>query len=296
MKIGFVGAGVVGTSLAFLLSQNGINISGFLSRNLESAKKSAEFTQSSVFSSYEEVITNSDVIIISTNDNSIPEVVNNLSQYKEILKEKTFAHLSGALNLEVLNPLKDENNFIMVLHPIQTCPSVSSALELLPKSYFTLEGDEKAVEIGKEIVNKISGKYIVLNNIVRPLYHAACVVASNYLVALSKFSLLLLKESGFPFENYPDALIPLMEGTLKNIKEKGTTDALTGPIARGDVNTVKLHLENIKDPSLEELYKSLGKLTLEIAYEKGSFNNEKYFELEGILNGGKSNNSHTKEI
>nr|WP_235603422.1 Rossmann-like and DUF2520 domain-containing protein [Thermoanaerobacter sp. YS13] len=284
MKIGFVGAGVVGTSLAFLLSQNGINISGFLSRNLESAKKSAEFTQSSVFSSYQEVITNSDVIIISTNDNSIPEVVNNLSQYKEMLKEKTFAHLSGALNLEVLNPLKkDENNFIMVLHPIQTCPSVSSSLELLPKSYFTLEGDEKAVEIGKEIVNKISGKYIVLNNIVRPLYHAACVVASNYLVALSKFSLLLLKESGFPFENYPDALIPLMEGTLKNIKEKGTTDALTGPIARGDVNTIKLHLENIKDPSLEELYKSLGKLTLEIAYEKGSFNDEKYFELEGIL-------------
>jgi len=284
LKIGFVGAGIVGTSLAFLLSQNGINISGFLSRNLESAKKSAEFTQSSVFSSYEEVITNSDVIIISTNDNSIPEVVNNLSQYKEMFKEKTFAHLSGALNLEVLNPLKkDENNFIMVLHPIQTCPSISSALELLPKSYFTLEGDEKAVEIGKEIVNKISGKYIVLNNIVRPLYHAACVVASNYLVALSKFSFLLLKESGFPFENYPDALIPLMEGTLKNIKEKGTTDALTGPIARGDVNTIKLHLENIKDPSLEELYKSLGKLTLEIAYEKGSFNDEKYFELEGIL-------------
>ncbi|SHE46242.1 Predicted oxidoreductase, contains short-chain dehydrogenase (SDR) and DUF2520 domains [Thermoanaerobacter uzonensis DSM 18761] len=296
MKIGFVGAGIVGTSLAFLLSQNGINISGFLSRSLESAKKSAEFTQSSVFSSYEEVITNSDVIIISTNDNSIPEVVNNLSQYKEMLKEKTFAHLSGALNLEVLNPLKYENNFIMVLHPIQTCPSVSSALELLPKSYFTLEGDEKAVEIGKEIVNKISGKYIVLNNIVRPLYHAACVVASNYLVALSKFSLILLKKSGFPFENYPDALIPLMEGTLKNIKEKGTTDALTGPIARGDVNTVKLHLENIKDPSLEELYKSLGKLTLGIAYEKGSFNNEKYFELEGILNGGKSNNFHPKEI
>ena len=296
MKIAFVGAGVVGTSLAFLLSQNGINISGFLSRNLESAKKSAEFTQSSVFSSYQEIITNSDVIIISTNDNSIPEVVNNLSQYKEILKEKTFAHLSGALNLEVLNPLKDENNFIMVMHPIQTCPSILSALELLPKSYFTLEGDEKAVEIGKEIVNKISGKYIVLNNVNRPLYHAACVAASNYLVALSKFSLLLLKESGFPFENYPDALIPLMEGTLKNIKEKGTTDALTGPIARGDVNTVKLHLENIKNPSLEELYKILGKLTLEIAYEKGSFNNEKYFELEGILNGRKSNNSYTKEI
>lgn len=296
MRIGFVGAGVVGTSLAFLLSQNGINISGFLSRNLESAKKSAKFTQSSVFSSYEDVITSSDVIIISTNDSSISDVVNHLSQYRKTLEGKTFAHLSGALNLEVLNPLKSKNSFIMVLHPIQTCPSVSTALELLPKSYFTLEGDEKAVEVGKEIVNKISGKYIVLNNIVKPLYHAACVVASNYLVALSKFSLLLIKESGFPFENYPDALIPLMEGTLKNIKEKGTIDALTGPIARGDVNTVKLHLENIKDPSLKELYKSLGKLTLEIAYEKGSFKDEKYFELEGILNGGKSNNSHTKEI
>ncbi|AIS51660.1 hypothetical protein TKV_c04580 [Thermoanaerobacter kivui] len=285
MKIGFVGAGIVGTSLAFLLSKSGTDVSGFLSRSFESAKRSATLTKTTAFSCYEELLKNSDVIIISTNDSSISDVVNKLLEHKDMLKEKIFCHLSGALSLEVLHPLNLEGGYIMVMHPIQTCPSFDAALELLPKSYFTLEGCEKAVKIGKEIVNKISGKYIVVENINKPLYHAACVVASNYLVALSKLSLLLLKESGFPFEEYSDALIPLMEGTLKNIKEKGINGALTGPIARGDVNTVELHLKNIQDQNLINLYKNLGKLALEISYEKGNLSKEKYFELEGILNG-----------
>lgn len=286
MRIGFVGAGKVGTGLAFLLSQKGIDISGFISRNSSSATFSASFTNSNVFTSYEELLKNSDVVIISTNDSSIPEVVKNLSNFKDLLlKEKTFIHLSGALSLDTLSPLKSEKTFIMVMHPVQTCSSIEAAIELLPKSYFTLEGDEKALEIGKKIVNKISGKYVIVRNINKPLYHAACVVASNYLIALTKFSLQLLKESGFPLEEHPEVLLPLMEGTLKNIKEKGINEALTGPIARGDTNTVNLHLENIKNPFSKEVYKKLGKLALEIAREKGNLENKKYLELEGILNG-----------
>lgn len=284
MKVGFIGAGVVGTSLGFLLSENGANVSGFLSKSFESAQKAAMLTNTQTFRSYEEILKNTDVVIISTNDSSISDVVNELLDCKNMIEGKVFAHLSGAVSIDILYPLKCELAHTMVMHPIQTCPSFDAAINLLPKCYFTLEGDEQALNCGKSIVEKIGAKFIVLNNINKPLYHAACVAVSNYLVALMKFGDELLKESGFPYSEYPDALIPLMEGTLKNLKEKGVLASLTGPIARGDINTVKLHIQNIKDKNLIKLYKALGRMALEIARSKASLCREKYLELEGILN------------
>lgn len=284
MKVGFIGAGVVGTSLGFLLSKNGANVSGFLSKSFESAQKAAMLTKTRAFRSYDDVLKSSDVIIISTDDSSISDVVNKLIDYKGMIKGKVFAHLSGAVSIDILYPLKCELGHTMVMHPIQTCPSFDAAINLLPKCYFTLEGDEQALVFGKAIVKKISAKFIVINNINKPLYHAACVAVSNYLVALAKFGVELFKESGFPYSEFPDALIPLMEGTLKNLKENGILASLTGPISRGDVNTIKLHLQNIKDKNLIKVYKSLGRVALEIAYSKKIFSEEKRLELEEVLN------------
>lgn len=284
MKVGFIGAGVVGTSLGFLLSKSGVNVSGFLSKSFESAQKAAILTKTCIFRSYDEILKSSDVVIISTNDSSISDVVNKLLDCKNMIEGKVFAHLSGAASIDILNPLKYEMGYTMVLHPIQTCPSFDAAINLLPKCYFTLEGDEEALIFGKAIVEKISAKSIVVNSINKPLYHAACVAVSNYLIALARFGNELLKESGFPCSKYPDALVPLMYGSLKNIEEKGISDALTGPIARGDVNTVELHLKNIKGKNHIKLYKLLGMMALEIATNKKNLGEEKYIKLEELLN------------
>jgi predicted short-subunit dehydrogenase-like oxidoreductase (DUF2520 family) len=285
LKIGFIGAGKVGCGFGFLLSKNNVYVSGYLSKNIESAKYAAVLTKSAYYDNYDAILKDSDVIIISTNDTSIDDVVQELIKYKHLIKDKVFAHLSGAITLKILNSISEIGGHGMVIHPVQTCPSINAAISLLPESYITIEGDSIAINIGKYLAEKIGAKPIIISDINKPLYHAACVVVSNYLVTLTQAGLTILKSSGFPVEKYPDVLIPLMEGTLKNINEKGCLNSLSGPVARGDTDTIKLHLENISEEEILKLYKTLGKMTLNIASKIENFPYNKYNEMEDIFNG-----------
>lgn len=279
MKVGFVGAGKVGTGLGILLTNSSIKVSGYLSRNLSSSLKSSSLTNSAAFLKYEDIINASDVIIISTKDDCIKSIVEEILKYKSIIKNRIFAHLSGSISIDVLKPL-EEYGHTMVLHPVQTCPSIEAAVSLLPESYFTVEGDDIAVDAGINIAKAIGAKPIVIDSINKPLYHAACVIASNYLVTLIEAANELLKASNFPIEKYPDLLLPLIHGTLKNISERGCEASLSGPIARCDIETVKKHVENIKDDEILKLYKAMGNVTIKFFKNSGD---EKIAELEEIF-------------
>lgn len=279
MKVGFIGAGKIGTGLGILLSHSSIKVSGYLSRNVNSSLNASSLTNSAAFSKYEDIINASDVIIISTKDDCIKSIVEEILKHKSIINNKIFVHLSGSISIDVLKPLKKYGH-TMVIHPIQTCPSIKAAVSLLPESYFTIEGDDIAVNVGISITKAIGAKPIVINGINKPLYHAACVIASNYLVTLVKAANELLKASGFPFDKHPDLLLPLINGTLKNISERGYDASLSGPIARCDIETVKKHVENIKDGDILKLYKAMGNTTIRLF--KGS-SDEKISELEEIF-------------
>ncbi|MEG6567409.1 Rossmann-like and DUF2520 domain-containing protein [Thermoanaerobacterium saccharolyticum] len=280
MKVGFVGAGKVGTGLGILLTNSPIKISGYLSRNLSSSLKASSLTNSNAFLKYEDIINESDVIVISTKDDCIKSIVEEILKHKSIINNKIFVHLSGSISIDVLKPLK-EYGHTMVMHPVQTCPSIEAAVSLLPESYFTIEGDDIAINAGITIVKTIGAKPIVIDGIDKPLYHAACVMASNYLVALVKAANELLKASGFSIEKYPNVLLPLINGTLKNINEKGCNASLSGPIVRCDIETIKKHVENIKDDEILKLYKVMGNATIKFFKDSSD---EKIAELEGIFN------------
>lgn len=280
MKVGFIGAGKVGTGLGILLSNSSIKVSGYLSRSANSSLNASSLTNSTAFSKYEDIIIASDVIIISTKDDCIESIVEEILKHKSIINNKIFVHLSGSISIDVLTPLK-EYGHTMVLHPVQTCPSIESAVSLLPESYFTIEGNDIAVDAGINIVKAIGAKPIVIDGINKPLYHASCVVASNYLVTLIKAANELLKASDFPFDKHPDLLLPLIKGTLKNIDERGCEASLSGPIARCDVDTIKKHIENIKDDEILNLYKVMGKATIKFFKNPGD---AKMTELEEIFN------------
>jgi predicted short-subunit dehydrogenase-like oxidoreductase (DUF2520 family) len=107
----------------------------------------------------------------------------------------------------------------------------------------------------------------------RAVYHAAAVFASNYLVALLAEAVRLLEQSGWTEKEAVRGLVPLAEGALANVAKRGPTAALTGPIRRGDAETVRRHLEALaeahSDPRLGHLYRMLGEVALEIAKEAG---------------------------
>jgi predicted short-subunit dehydrogenase-like oxidoreductase (DUF2520 family) len=110
-------------------------------------------------------------------------------------------------------------------------------------------------------------------------------VASNYLVTLISKAVDLLALSGIPQEMCLPALLPLLEGTLHNIKQVGIPQALTGPIARGDISTIGKHLAHIGevDAELASFYRTLGMSTVAVAVKKGGISEEKAEDLRRIL-------------
>ncbi len=121
----------------------------------------------------------------------------------------------------------------------------------------------------------------------RPLYHAAACVASNYLVALMHTAEDIYRSLGLARDDAVRAFWPLVKGTIRNIEARGTVQALTGPIARGDLGTVARHIAALKArlPVLLEPYRTIGLLTVEIALEKGTISRERAEEIKSLLRG-----------
>jgi predicted short-subunit dehydrogenase-like oxidoreductase (DUF2520 family) len=154
--------------------------------------------------------------------------------------------MSGAHTSSLLSPCAEVGAVILSVHPIQSFASVDQAVVLIPGSYFSIEGDEGGYDFAQEIVKKLKGKHLILQSNSKVLYHAAASIASNYLVGLLSVTLELLDTAGVPNDVGLQAFLPLIEGTLKNVKKLGITGALTGPISRGDLRSILASSPNIR--------------------------------------------------
>ncbi len=169
----------------------------------------------------------------------------------EIASGPWIAHVSGGTPLSALDP--HERRF--GLHPLQTFTRARGA-EQLDGAYAAVSADGlEAREVGFELARTLGLHPFELDDSLRALYHAGAVVASNFLVTLFKAAAELVGATGAP----PEALIPLMRRTIENGFE------LTGPIERGDWETVEAHLAAIREsyPELEPTYRALTDLTAE---------------------------------
>jgi predicted short-subunit dehydrogenase-like oxidoreductase (DUF2520 family) len=162
---------------------------------------------------------------------------------------------------------------------------VDQAEKLMPGSFCAIEGDETALPVVRQLVQDVGGILMEIAPEAKPLYHAAAVAASNYLVALMDLALKLDREAGIlPGVSFR-ALWPLIKGTLNNIGAKGIPAALTGPIARGDVDTVRAHVRAIEAhaPGCLMIYKTLGLYTVNLARDKGTCSTEAAEALTVLL-------------
>jgi len=276
MIIGFIGAGKVGSAFGRYLKECGLEVYGYFSRTSKSSKSAAEFTSSREVSSIEEIVKNCDYIFITTSDDVIPEITSHLKHFN--LQDKKLFHMSGSLSSEVFLELEDKGAYGYSLHPIFSFPD-KNVYKGLKNAYFTIEG--KKLELISEFLQKISINYIEIPSNCKEKYHAAMVFASNYLVSLAKIAKQLLKQCEFPEDKIEEAIYPLMISAVQNIKEKGIEGALTGPIVRGDVGTVKKHIESIGE--YKKIYSLLGEVAISIAKEKGILDENKVEKILGIL-------------
>lgn len=282
-----VGCGRVGTALAKFLTEAGYIPAGLASRSLSSAKKAAALIGCVNFTDILREATNkADIVFITTPDGAIEEVCTSIADKNGFNSGSIVLHCSGALTSNILSSAKACGASIGSMHPLQSFASTTE-YNINPFSGIvtSVEGDKKAIDAVNMIAEALGSVCISIQTDTKILYHASAVVASNYLVTLLNLSLNLICQAGVPAKDAFKGLKPLIEGTLSNIEKMSIPDALTGPIARGDIQTIENHLSEIgsKTPNLLSLYKILGFHTIEIAKAKKTLTDSAAKRLEELF-------------
>ncbi len=292
LNVAVVGAGKVGSALAVALDEcGGYRISGVASRSLESARRLGELVKAPASNDPLDVVRSADVVFITTPDREIRPAADEIARRGGFCPGQVVAHTSGALTSEELSAAREGGADVVSIHPLQSFANTENGASRLEGVYFAVEGDAGALPTADRIVNDLGGILLHLRGEDKALYHAAACVASNYLVALIHLATGLLERCGLDREHGLKALVPLLDGTLQNIKELGAVDALTGPVARGDVPTLQWHLDAFarRDAEAGELYRRLGLYALQVAREKGSVESARAAAIERLLEGVEHN-------
>lgn len=281
MKTGFIGAGKAGCSFSRHIMSPQTTICGFYSKTQEHSKQAADSTKSAVFLNLEDVVQSSDMIFVTTPDSAIGEIwrqIKALEERKAVsLKGKIFCHLSGSLSSLVFAGARELGAFACSAHPMQ---AISSKDTDLSSAFFTLDGDPHAVELVKALLEKKGNPTAVIEPGCKKKYHMAAAAASNLAVGLTQMAMDSLVECGFSRDGALAMLGPLMMGNVKSICEKGTVQALTGPVERGDCDTVKAHLSQLTDEK-KDIYRLLSLQLIPIAQMKNQTRD--YTDLQEIL-------------
>jgi predicted short-subunit dehydrogenase-like oxidoreductase (DUF2520 family) len=181
-----------------------------------------------------------------------------------------FVHLSGALGLDALAPLRARGHAVGSLHPLQSFPRVRGP-EAFHGVLFAIDAsDAELLAALAEVGRRLGGAARRVDDSDRARYHAAATLIANGLVALADHACIVLGELGWSREEALDAVLPLLAGTVDNLREGRLPWALSGPVRRGDVDTVRRHLAALApDPRQERLYRILGLAALDLAREAG---------------------------
>ena len=254
------------------LKENNIQVSGYYSKREHSAKEAAIFTNTKYYKNLINLINDSDAIFITTPDDQISEVWNEIKEMP--IKNKLICHCSGSLTSEIFSNISEYGAYGYSIHPIFAISDKYNSYKNLSKAFITIEGNEKYAQFIEALFYSLGNSTSIISKENKTVYHAACVQVSNLMLALVNNGVKYLNECGFPEEIAIKALYPLIEFNLKNVKENGIIKSLTGPIERGDLNIIKSHLKVLNGED-KELYKLLSRNILEIAKVK---NPEKSYE------------------
>jgi len=189
----------------------------------------------------------SDLIIISTPDDKIEEIINLLNSEYVIKKDVIFLHFSGAAYIKL-----DKN--IISIHPMMSFTNYKNDLNRLSSHYFTLQSDKYEItELFIPLIKQISDNFMVIDGDSKKYFHLASVMINNFSTALIKSSVEVIKKLDIPEKEALNMLLPLFEDVFINIKDnKDINGSLTGPILRKDKKTIELHQQLLKNNNLND--------------------------------------------
>lgn len=265
MKIGLIGAGKVGFSMGKYFTGHGVCVTGYYSRNPKSSREAAAFTNTKYYEKLEDIVKESDTLFLTVPDGSIGKVYSEITQWD--IAGKALVHCSGALSSAVFSGIGLRGAYGYSIHPICAVSDKLTGSQDLSKAYFTVEGDEKYLSDFMDLFHSLGNPIRDIAPKQKVRYHAAAVFASNLVAGLYETASGILKDCGLGEEFSDRALLPLFLGNAQKIAEKGVTDALTGPVERGDAETITAHLQALEGVE-REIYRLLSRQLINIAKRK----------------------------
>jgi len=257
-RVCVIGAGNVGCTISRFLYSRGLTVSAVVDRDEMKLERARSAVFADGFSPSPGALKSVPrCFIICVQDGEISGAAEELSRIDHPLDGVFVAHTSGIRTADELLPLASRGAIIGSMHPIQSFPSYYVDISRIEGIGCGLEGNGDFLASGREFADFLGWKPIMVRKELKPLYHLACVFAGNFITSLIAESLDLLEEStdGGAFEH----LAPMILGVLNGIEQNSPRAALTGPVARGDADTIRKHLELQREyvPGLVDLYREL---------------------------------------
>lgn len=286
-KVSIIGTGSVGSTLGLLLFEKGFTIVSLVNRTAKRARALARKVQCMrVSTSVADVAPDTELLIFAVPDDALPNIVVQTAQQARLTKPLV-VHTSGVHSTDVLRPFARKGGLVGSLHPIQSFPLSRSPKELLKAVegiHFGIEGEGKGLNHVQHLVHALGGKSVCVPKGMKPLYHAMCVFASNYVVTV----LNAVSETALPLELgriWKEIVLPLCTTTVENAMKSSPALALTGPIVRNDFHAVTLHLDALQTfaPQLLPLYTVLGIETARIARQNGLLTSKQFTEFVTLM-------------
>jgi len=269
-RLWIVGAGRLGLALGLRLRRAGAVASLVYSGRRPAPPDHPLFASPDPFARYRiglsPVPANVDGVLIAVPDGAIAAVVADLAALD--LSPIPVLHASGSRSLDVLAPLAAKGHATGGVHALAAIADPVEGAERLRGASFGVEGEGAARELAMRIVAGCEGRALSIRPGGKALYHAAAVFASNYAVALLAVAERLMAEAGVDAGDSGPALAALAGGAVENVAARGTAAALTGPVVRGDVETVEMHLARLSGAD-RSLYCLLGLEALALAAARG---------------------------
>jgi predicted short-subunit dehydrogenase-like oxidoreductase (DUF2520 family) len=265
MHFNLIGPGRVGLALAqALIDTNKYTLLGVYHPTYAHAEKTVQMLGQGTALHALNQLPAAEITFIATQDMHIKAVALALADTQCLKPKSLVAHMSGILSSDILMPLKKQGFHIGSLHPLKAfCQKETPEKNAFKHIDCAVEGDTFAVTQLSALARLLHANIFEINPAKKASYHAAAIMASNYLVTLSAEASALFKNSGIPEKKAHALCTRLMQTSLNNLKLTDTAkNALTGPLVRGDIDSIQKHLNSITSPTTKALYHAAGLATL----------------------------------
>jgi predicted short-subunit dehydrogenase-like oxidoreductase (DUF2520 family) len=284
--LNIIGSGRVGRACGRMWARARVfEIQDVLTRSRQSAAEAVEFIGAGRAVGGVGEMRESDVWMIATRDDAIRASSDTLAATGKLTPDDIVFHVSGATPSSALRSAAARGALTASVHPIKTFPDAELAVQRFPGTFCGAEGHPDALRVLKPAFESIGATVFEIAAEVKPIYHAGGVFSCNYLAALIEAALRAHEKAGIPRAASLKALEPLVRETVDAIFEQGPARALTGPIARGDIATVKHQLAMVEDwnAGMGALYRGLGLLAVGLAESGGKLDARRAAELREAL-------------